>query len=512
MGAPDLSEPRRCPGERYDISPAICAARRANNYPKCMLCKLHAGQSGEAAATDPKIKSTVFRSTSVAGRVPSEMNEYTVRKVGTAAAQYLRAESPDVSSMVVGGDLRESSRNFSRVLCEGIGVGGLHAVSMGAVAPEVLRFTLGTQQFGAGAFISGCHAAEIVNGIRFYRSSGAPLTIETGLDKIGLIARRIKPGRTRPAGHREMLQPPGEYRSHVLGLAGNFDPLKLVVDASCGIAARLVPFVCQGTGLEIVPSHFEADGRSALLGRRFPSTQVQTAVKQAMRSSRAHFGVAIDFDGDLIAFYDEMGEQVRGDVAATLIADELLQRYAGATLAHDLRFTAAFREDVRKAGGQPLECPASLIALDGATRQKDAIYAADPIGRHLFRDMYGSESPVLAMLLMCGLLTRKEAPLSRLVLRVSRYSRSEELSYDMPSAESGADAMLEVRESFRDAQCETLDGLTVRLGDWWFNLRQPGGGAALKLNLEGRTGSDLRRGRMALERVIKKHQRAGKAY
>ena len=511
MAAPDPHNVRKCPGERHDIPLAICVARQANHYPKCMLCKHHTSQPDEALPGDPKIKPIIFRTTSVAGRVPSEINEYTVRKVGTAAAQYLRAESSSVASMVIGCDLRESSRNFCRTLCEGIGTGGLHAVSIGTVSPEVLRFTLASQQLGAGAFVSGCHAAENVNGIRFYRHSGAPLTFETGLDKIGLLARRVKPGRIRAVSHREMLTPPTDYRSYVLKFAGHLNPLKIVVDASCGIAARLVPFVFQRLPLEIVPCHFEADARRELLGKRFPAPQVQSAVKRAVRSNGAQLGAAIDFDGDLIAFYDETGAPLTNDVSATLISGELLKRHPNARMAYDVRFTAAFREDVRKAGGRPLECPANLIALDAATRQRDAIYAADPAGRHFFRDLFSSESPVLALLLMCSLLSRKEASLSRLAAEVCRYRHSGELSYDMPSAEAAEEVVLELREQFKGAQCEQLDGLTMRMENWWFNIRQPGGAASLRLNIEARTGGELRSRRMSLERIIKRHQRLKKA-
>jgi phosphomannomutase len=511
MSSSDAHEARRCPGERYDIPPAICSARQANHYPKCMLCKRRTDQPDEAEASDPKITPTIFRTTSVAGRVPSEINEYTVRRVGTAAAQYLRAQPADISNMVVAYDLRESSRNFCRILCEGISVGGLRAVSVGAAAPEVLRFALGNQQFGAGAFVSGCHGPENVNGIRFYRANGAPLGFETGLDKIGLIARRLKPGRTRAAAHREMLKPMADYRSYVVKFAGRLTAQKVVVDASCGIAATFIPSVFQKLPVEIVPCHFEAGGRSALLGKRFPSAEVHGAVKQAIPSSGARFGAAIDFDGDLIAFYDETGAPLGADVAATLIAGELLNRNPGARVAYDLRFTAAFREDVHKAGGRPLECPANLIALDTAVRQKDVLYAADATGRHFFRDLFGAESPTLALLSICSLLSRKPEPLSQLAAAIRRYSHSGELNYDMPSAEAAGDAMLELREQFSGAQCAMLDGQTVRMENWWFNIRQPGAGASLKVNIEGRTGGEMRRGRMSLERVIKKHQRVREA-
>ena len=41
-----------------------------------------------------------------------------------------------------------------------------------------------------------------------------------------------------------------------------------------------------------------------------------------------------------------------------------------------------------------------------------------------------------------------------------------------------------VAETYRDAQSDRLDGLTVDLGDWWFNLRASNTEPLLRLNLE----------------------------
>ena len=126
-------------------------------------------------------------------------------------------------------------------------------------------------------------------------------------------------------------------------------------------------------------------------------------------------------------------------------------------------------------------------------------------GRHFFRDVFGAESPMLAMLLMCSALSRKGEALSKMAGELTRYSHSGELRYEMPSPEAAAKAIEELAAQFRDAETEKVDGLTVRLADWWFNLRQPSGSTSLRLCVEGRSNADLRRGTMAIERAINKH-------
>jgi phosphomannomutase len=62
-----------------------------------------------------------------------------------------------------------------------------------------------------------------------------------------------------------------------------------------------------------------------------------------------------------------------------------------------------------------------------------------------------------------------------------------------------------MREEFPKAERELIDGLTVRLQDWWFNLRQHGEAAELLLNVEGRTEREQRRGRQSVERLVAKY-------
>ena len=61
-----------------------------------------------------------------------------------------------------------------------------------------------------------------------------------------------------------------------------------------------------------------------------------------------------------------------------------------------------------------------------------------------------------------------------------------------------------LRDEFRDAERDMIDGLTVRLNGWWFNIRQRGEAAELRLNVEGRTARDQRRGRKTIERLVAK--------
>ena len=45
----------------------------------------------------------------------------------------------------------------------------------------------------------------------------------------------------------------------------------------------------------------------------------------------------------------------------------------------------------------------------------------------------------------------------------------------------------ELAEAYKKGQVDYLDGITVDLGDWWFNVRKSNTEPLLRLNLEAKT-------------------------
>jgi len=502
------AEDRTCPGEKCSISVAICRTRQRNQYPKCLLCGHRSAEGAASLTTDPKVAASIFRSTAVLGRVPDEINEYVIRKVGLAAAQFLRAENPVSSRLVVACDLRANSRGFTRIFCEGASRGGLETVNAGTVPPEVLAFVLGTEPPPAAtgaAFVGGGNYGDDVNGVRLWRGDATPVGLGNGLDKISLIARRFRTGCSRlPAGMRASTPVP-DYVTYVRKFAPKLDATKVAVDAGYGVASRLLEAVLAGTPVQMVPIHFEEKARNPYLGRKFPCAALASTMKGAVTEAGAAFGAAFDFTGERIAFFDERGALLRHDVAAGLIAAELLSRSPGACVTYDLRATAALRARIGEAGGTPVAAPARALAFAQHFRRNDALYGADLTGLHYFKDFFRFPSAVIALLMFCSHLSREKKPASELTADLRRFSQSDEIVIPMPSAEVAQDVLSRMREEFPKAERELIDGLTVRLQDWWFNLRQHGEAAELLLNVEGRTEREQRRGRQSVERLVAKY-------
>jgi phosphomannomutase len=111
----------------------------------------------------------------------------------------------------------------------------------------------------------------------------------------------------------------------------------------------------------------------------------------------------------------------------------------------------------------------------------DALFGGEHSGHYYFRDNYRADSGSIAALVVLEILSRSGRRLSELRGDFERYADSGEINTEVASPAAVIEA---VGAHFQGARQDRLDGLTVDLGDWWFNLRPSNTEPLLRLNLE----------------------------
>jgi phosphomannomutase len=108
----------------------------------------------------------------------------------------------------------------------------------------------------------------------------------------------------------------------------------------------------------------------------------------------------------------------------------------------------------------------------------------------------------MATLVLLRVLSDEKIPLSELRKRYEPYAQSGEINF-VVSDVSAADVA--VAASFSDQATDRLDGLTVDLGDRWFNLRPSNTEPVLRLNVEAPTPADVAELTSEVEAIIKEY-------
>ncbi|MDJ0792245.1 MAG: phosphomannomutase/phosphoglucomutase, partial [Acidimicrobiia bacterium] len=195
----------------------------------------------------------------------------------------------------------------------------------------------------------------------------------------------------------------------------------------------------------------------------------------------ADLGVAFDGDADRAFFIDDLGVPLPGSTTTAIVADWYLEQNPGSTVVHNLICSKAVPETVRAAGGVPVRTKVGHSFIKAVMAETDAVFGGEHSGHYYFRDNYRADSGVMAMLVVLRVLSDADIPLSELRRRYEPYAQSGEINFTVPDKDAATSA---VQRAYPQVEPDLLDGLTIDLGDHWFNLRPSNTEPVLRLNVE----------------------------
>ncbi len=424
------------------------------------------------------------------GRVDNgEIDVETARRIGAGLAGYTDAES-----IAVGRDCRDSSPALAEALIEGVNSCGVDVTYLGPVATEVVYFYSGLYRV-PGVVITASHNPAGYNGFKLCHRGAAPIGAGTGLEEVKRLARA--PSRTierDDAGRVVEVEAVPGYVDHLLDIVdpSTIGPMRVAVDGGNGMAGTVVGTLLDRVGVRMIGLYLEPDGS-------FPNHPADPSdpsnlddLVGLVQSARPDFGVAFDGDADRAVFIDDHGEPLSGSTTTAIIAGWFLSRHPGADIVHNLICSKAVPETISGAGGTPVRTRVGHSFIKKIMAETGAVFGGEHSGHYYFRANYGADSGMLAMLVLMTVLTETGTTLSDLRRSYEPYASSGEVNTAVLDTETAIEA---VASAYGDYPQDLLDGLTVDLGDRWFNLRPSNTEPLLRLNVEARD-------RLAVTRLV----------
>jgi phosphomannomutase len=427
---------------------------------------------------------SIFKAYDIRGLYPDSLNEDLTQKIGRAYVNYLGLSG---SRVVVGRDMRLSSEPLEDAFIQGVTEAGADVLDIGLVSTDALYFAVGHLEEPGGAMITASHNPKDYNGLKLCREDAIALSGDEGIDQIrDLISSGKLPEPNEYEGSVEEGDIIEDYAGHCLSFidADGLRPLKIVVDAGNGMAGKMLPPIFEKLPFDYVPMYFELDGSFPNHPPNPIEPENMEELQERVVSEGADFGVAFDGDADRCFVVTEKGVTISGDILATLVAKNVLEKEPGAAIVYSAVCSKALPELVRREGGRPIRTKAGHSIIKPQMRSNDAAFGGEHSGHFYFRDNYFADSGIIAMLTVAELVGRQEDPLSELLPPIDPYVRSGEINSEVEDQ----DAVLKRVEEYyadRDSpEIDHLDGLTVDFGDWWFNLRPSNTEPLLRLNVE----------------------------
>ena len=293
----------------------------------------------------------LFGTDGVRGVANGELTAALALQLSAAAAQVLGEVGGDRQRprAVVGRDPRASGDFLEAAVVAGLASSGVDVLRVGVIPTPGVAYLTAECSADFGVMLSASHNPMPDNGIKFFARGGLKLddAVEDAIEAAmgSPVAPPVGAGVGRVVDDGDAL---GRYVSHLAGsVEASLSGLRIVVDCAEGAAHRVAPLVLAAAGADVVAIHDRPTGLN--INADCGSTHLGS-LQEAVVSSGADAGFALDGDADRCLAVDHTGAVVDGDQLLAILAVSmrdaqiLLDDTVVATVMSNLGFLIAMRE------------------------------------------------------------------------------------------------------------------------------------------------------------------------
>lgn len=441
-------------------------------------------------------KLTCFKSYDIRGKLGKELNEKIAYRIGRAYGVWL--SDGKEKTVVLGSDIRHTSNNLKGHIAKGLMDEGINVIDLGLTGTEEVYFATYHFDVDGGIEITASHNPIDYNGMKLVRSGAKPISGDTGLKDIQMIAEKGKFSSVGMRGHMMQKSCLGDYISHLLSYISheNIHPLKLVVNAGNGVAGHIIDAIEAKFKHLHIPITFikinhlaDGDFPNGIPNPLLPECREDTI--NAVIEHHADIGIAWDGDFDRCFFFDEKGCFIEGYYIVGLLAEAFLHKKENEKVIHDPRLIWNTVDIVQRNKGQAIQCKTGHSFIKECMREEDAIYGGEMSGHHYFRDFAYCDSGMIPWLLVVELISNKKKTLSSLLdERISKFPCSGEINFKVENANVALECVQRhyLNSLTYDAKPEFdfTDGVSISFKEWRFNLRSSNTEHIMRLNVESK--------------------------
>ena len=433
---------------------------------------------------------TCFKAYDIRGEIDININEEIAYRVGRSVAQHFNSKS-----IVVGFDARKTSPDFAKAVGQGIMDAGSDLIDIGLAGTEEMYWAVSNFSASAGIMVTASHNPINYNGMKIVKSDSRPLDDKEDFKAIKNLAETEKWTKTDNKGsHLDYSdEARSDYVTKVMSFVNRNElkPLKIVINSGNGAAGPTFDAIEKKLNTNYPKIEFvrvdhipDSTFPNGIPNPLLPENHHKTA--DIVKNTGADFGVAFDGDFDRCFFFDETGKFVPGEYLVGLLATIFLEKEQGATIVHDPRVIWNTQDIVSQKGGKAEQSKTGHAFIKQTMRKHEAVYGGEMSAHHYFRDFAYCDSGMIPWLLVAELVSKKNQSLGDLVKnRVSSFPSSGEINFKVKDADSSITSVL---ENYR-TEAKTLDemdGFSLTIDDWRFNLRKSNTEPLVRLNVESK--------------------------
>lgn len=391
--------------------------------------------------------------------------------------------------VVVGRDMRQTSPELAEAAIAFFLDQGVDVLDIGMCTSSMYNFAVTSRtDVGAGFMVTASHNPAEYNGIKMAHSNGLPIA---GTEVLAHAEDMLVVSGAK--GKRDKYDVLGEYLEQCFVLAKTPDVrgVKIVVDYGNGMGALSIRPLCERLGLDVVELYPEPDARFPNHEANPAKEETLTDLKKKVLEVGAVFGVAIDGDADRIAFVDNEGRSIAGDLALALMVNDRLAAHPRGKILYSINASWALTDAIRSAGGEPVPCPVGNTNIIKLMQEHKGILGGEVSSHFFFPEFHNLEAIDFAFLVVLGIWKCSQKTFADLVRPLRTYFNSQEMNYEVEDKEAVI-AVLQKAYEERATTCIAIDGLRYEFDhDWWILVRKSNTEPLIRVTIEAKSAELL---------------------
>jgi phosphomannomutase/phosphoglucomutase len=428
-------------------------------------------QRSDLVAGYPKL----FGTDGIRKVVGAEITPTFLADVFSAYSAWINGPGP----VVIAHDFRTTSDGIARILAGTLQMNGVNVYELGVMPTPCLQFNARAMGARAGLMVTASHNPTEFNGIKFCGPDGLeiPPEAEHEIEK-NYTERRFRIMGWDGAGRiRQETRGVERYLTSILSHTDRTVTRKaklcVVLDCGNGTSAVTSPTLLRELGVRLKTLNANPDG--AFPGHPSEPTEENLAdLRKAVVQFGADLGIAHDGDSDRIAFIDEKGRYVPGEVTLALLARQILKDHPGATIATSVTSSTTIEDVVREGGGKLVVSRSGSLPVAIAVRDHAAVFGGEENGHYYWPEHQNAPDGPMSSAKVIELVSYLRRPFSELVDELPKYFVVK-TKVPLPPSLKGP-VMEQAREILgKEAdRLVTIDGVKAFYGSTWLLVRPSG--------------------------------------
>lgn len=428
----------------------------------------------------------IFKAYDIRGIYGTEVTEALAYDLGRAFAEFMKQDQgKEDLTLLVCQDMRTSSDPLKAEVIRGITEQGVDLVDIGLASTPTFYFGVAKYGYDGGIQVTASHNPGKYNGFKMVRPGAGPISGETGIKEIrdmvekGEFPAVEKIGSVTP--RTGVVEEEVAYALEQVDIS-NIKPMKIVVDNANGMGALVMKELFQHLPCEVDEMYYELDGN-------FPNHDANPLIEENNKDIQARvvevgadLGIALDGDSDRVFFIDNTGKTVEPAIVRGMLAQVYLQKYPGGAVGYDVRPGKITEDMILEAGGKPFLTKVGHSLIKEASKEKHAIFSGESSGHFFIKADFGFfEMPAIIILEFLRVISESGKTVRAYIEPLMKYAHSGEINFDVADKQAVFDR---IRAVYSDHITQAFDGISVDLGEWWFNVRASNTENVVRLNLE----------------------------